>query len=68
VGTRTLTLSMDEQLLARAGTKANALGTSLNQRIPDYLEHLVPGPPRSTVMLASGVLQEPRSIERLPER
>ncbi len=35
-----VTLSIDEQLLARARKRANALGKSLNQLIRDYLECL----------------------------
>jgi hypothetical protein len=35
-----VTLSIDEQLVARARKKAKALGKSLNQLIRDYLEHL----------------------------
>jgi hypothetical protein len=38
-----VTLSVDEQLVARARRKADALGKSLNQLIRDYLEHLVGG-------------------------
>jgi hypothetical protein len=46
-----VTLSIDEQLLARARKKANALGKSLNQLIRDYLAHLAGGddPERSIV-------------------
>ncbi len=33
-----LTLSIDEQLVARARKKADALGKSLNQLIRDYLQ------------------------------
>jgi hypothetical protein len=36
-----VTLSVDEQLLARARQKAEALGKSLNQLIRDYLQTLV---------------------------
>ena len=36
-----VTLSIDEQLVARARKKADALGKSLNQLIRDYLERLV---------------------------
>jgi hypothetical protein len=35
-----LTLSVDEQLVARARRKADALGKSLNQLIRDYLQKL----------------------------
>ena len=35
-----LTLSVDEQLVARARKKANALGKSLNQLMRDYLQKL----------------------------
>jgi hypothetical protein len=35
-----VTLSIDEQLVARARKKANALGKSLNQLIRDYLQKL----------------------------
>jgi hypothetical protein len=35
-----VTLSVDEQLIARARKKAGALGKSLNQLIRDYLERL----------------------------
>ena len=38
-----VTLSVDEHLLARARERAEALGTSLNQLIRDYLESLVGG-------------------------
>ena len=38
-----LTLSVDEQLVARARKKAEALGTSLNQMIRDYLQRLAGG-------------------------
>jgi len=38
-----VTLSVDEQLLARARKKAAALGKSLNQAIRDYLERLAGG-------------------------
>jgi Family of unknown function (DUF6364) len=38
-----LTLSIDEQTAARARKKAEALGTSLNQLIRDYLQKLVGG-------------------------
>lgn len=46
-----VTLSIDEQLLARARKKANALGKSLNQLIRDYLAQLAGGddPERSIV-------------------
>jgi hypothetical protein len=44
-----VTLSVDEQLLARARKKAGALGKSLNQLIRDYLQSLagVDDPERS---------------------
>jgi hypothetical protein len=35
-----VTLSVDEQLLARARKKADALGKSLNQLVRDYLQKL----------------------------
>jgi hypothetical protein len=35
-----VTLSIDEQLVARARKKADALGKSLNQLIRDYLQKL----------------------------
>jgi len=35
-----LTLSVDEQVVARARKNADALGKSLNQLIRDYLENL----------------------------
>jgi hypothetical protein len=38
-----VTLSVDERLLARARERAEALGTSLNQLIRDYLESFVGG-------------------------
>ena len=38
-----LTLSIDEQLVARARKRANALGKSLNQLIRDYLQNLAGG-------------------------
>lgn len=38
-----LTLSVDEQLVARARQKADALGKSLNQLIRDYLQRLAGG-------------------------
>jgi hypothetical protein len=38
-----VTLSVDEQLVARARQKAEALGKSLNQVIRDYLQTLVGG-------------------------
>jgi len=44
-----VTLSIDEQLVARARKKADALGKSLNQLIRDYLQTLagVDDPERS---------------------
>jgi Family of unknown function (DUF6364) len=38
-----VTLSIDEQLVARARKKADALGKSLNQLIRDYLQRLAGG-------------------------
>ncbi len=38
-----LTLSVDENLVARARKKANALGKSLNQLIRDYLQTVAGG-------------------------
>ena len=38
-----LTLSIDEQTVARARAKAGALGKSLNQLIRDYLQRLAGG-------------------------
>jgi hypothetical protein len=38
-----VTLSIDEQTVARARKKAQALGTSLNQLIRDYLQTLAGG-------------------------
>jgi hypothetical protein len=38
-----VTLSVDEQLVARARKKAEALGKSLNQLIRDYLQTLAGG-------------------------
>jgi hypothetical protein len=38
-----VTLSIDEQLLARARKKADALGKSLNQLVRDYLQKLAGG-------------------------
>lgn len=38
-----VTLSIDEQTIARARKKAGALGTSINQLIRDYLEKLAGG-------------------------
>jgi hypothetical protein len=38
-----VTLSIDEQLVARARKKADALGKSLNQLIRDYLQVLAGG-------------------------
>jgi hypothetical protein len=36
-----LTLSVDEELIQRARQQAEALGTSVNQLVRDYLEQLV---------------------------
>jgi hypothetical protein len=38
-----VTLSIDEQIVARARKKAEALGKSLNQLIRDYLQTVVGG-------------------------
>jgi hypothetical protein len=38
-----VTFSIDEQVVARARKKANALGKSLNQLIRDYLQKLADG-------------------------
>jgi hypothetical protein len=38
-----ITLSIDEQLVARARKKAEAMGKSLNQAIRDYLQKLAGG-------------------------
>jgi len=38
-----LTLSIDDQLVARARKKAEALGKSLNQLVRDYLQTLAGG-------------------------
>ena len=38
-----VTLSIDEQLVARARKKADALGKNLNQLIRDYLQKLAGG-------------------------
>lgn len=38
-----VTLSIDEQLVARARKKAEALGKSLNQMIRDYLQTVAGG-------------------------
>lgn len=38
-----LTLSLDEQIVARARSKAEALGKSLNQLIRDYLQTVAGG-------------------------
>jgi hypothetical protein len=38
-----ITLSIDEQIVARARQKAEALGKSLNQMIRDYLQAVVGG-------------------------
>jgi hypothetical protein len=38
-----LTLSVDEQVLARARKRATALGKSLNQLVRDYLQRLAGG-------------------------
>ena len=48
-----LTLSVDEQVVARARRKANSLGKSLNQLIRDYLQSVAGGddPERSILEL-----------------
>jgi replicative DNA helicase len=38
-----VTLSIDEQLVARARKKAEAMGKSLNQMVRDYLQRLAGG-------------------------
>jgi len=38
-----ITLSIDEQLVARARKKAEAMGKSLNQMVRDYLQKLAGG-------------------------
>jgi replicative DNA helicase len=38
-----VTLSIDEQLVARARKKAEAMGKSLNQMVRDYLQKLAGG-------------------------
>jgi hypothetical protein len=38
-----VTLSIDEQIVARARKKADAMGKSLNQLIRDYLQKLAGG-------------------------
>jgi len=38
-----ITLSVDEQLVARARRKSEALGKSLNQMIRDYLQSIAGG-------------------------
>lgn len=38
-----ITLSVDEQLVASARKRANALGKSLNQLVRDYLQKLAGG-------------------------
>jgi len=38
-----VTLSIDEQLVARARKKAEAMGKSLNQLVRDYLQKLAGG-------------------------
>src|SRR5277367_6477983 len=50
-----VTLSIDEQIVARARKKADALGKSLNQLIRDYLQKLAGGddPDRSIEELRS---------------
>jgi len=44
-----LTLSIDEQLAARARKKADSLGRSLNQLIRDYLQGLGGGNPEQSI-------------------
>jgi hypothetical protein len=44
-----VTLSIDEQLLARARKRAEALGKSLNQLIRDYLQALADDNPERSI-------------------
>jgi len=44
-----LTLSIDDQLVARARKKAQALGKSLNQLIRDHLQALAGGDPERSI-------------------
>lgn len=41
-----LTLSVDEEVVARARRKADAMGTSVNQLVREYLEQLAGKPDR----------------------
>jgi hypothetical protein len=43
------TLSVDEELVARACKKADSLGTSLNQLIHDYLQAFVNDDPERSI-------------------
>jgi len=38
-----VTLFIDDEVVLRAGRRAEALGTSLNQLVREYLEHLAGG-------------------------
>jgi hypothetical protein len=44
-----ITLSIDEQLVARARKRAKALGKSLNQAIRDYLQNLAADDAESSI-------------------
>jgi hypothetical protein len=44
-----ITLSIDENIVARARKRAEALGKSLNQLIRDYLQTLADGDPERSV-------------------
>lgn len=44
-----ITLSIDEQVVARARKRAEALGKSLNQVIRDYLETITDGDPERSI-------------------
>ena len=44
-----VTLSIDEQILARARKRADALGKSLNQLIRDYLQALADDDPERSI-------------------
>lgn len=44
-----VTLSIDDQLVARARKKAQALGKSLNQLIRDHLNAVAGGDPESNI-------------------
>ncbi len=43
-----LTLSVDEEVVARARRKADAMGTSVNQLVREYLEQLAGKPDRKS--------------------